>query len=343
VYLDVIHPDAIVHWHRDAEQRYEWMKYRVQVETAQPLTQVTRSKRYVWLTNEGWWMCDEPTEGADWPVTGGDVWGGAAGRVVFPESLPPVTEVVIGDGQSYMEDLGPLCKLLFNLQSELRTLERGACFPIMLWPRSGEQGDASITAGVLNALSYDDMQQHAPELLEFQGGPFEHYLARLDAEIGRLKEIGGTSTFFGAQRETAAALLVKFGNTDRKLANLAKSLEEWEERTLKVVAAWKGERYEEQELRPRYPRTFEAMDLERLEKGLETMDVVGAPRELMAEVLHKITNTLFPNADSQTQEKFDAALKRWEQGDGADARTRELASDDTATPDVPDLPDAQAE
>jgi hypothetical protein len=340
VYLDVIHPDSVTHWQRDDEGHYEWIKYRTQIEESGPLSPVSYRTRYVWMTGDGWWVCDEPQKGQQWTVVDSGVWGGERRRVQFPEARPPVTEVVIGDGESYMEDLGPLCALLYNLGSELRTLERGACFPILLWPQQGEDKQQSIVAGTLNALAYNDMQQHAPELMSFQNGPFAHYLERIDAEIGRLKEIGGTSTFFGAP-ETAAALLVKFGNTDRKLANLAKSLEDAEERILQTVAAWKGKQYEDDELRPRYPRTFEAMDLERLQKGLDTMDAVGAPRPVLGEVMRKIVLSLFPNADDVTTEKIESAISTWEQEDGADARADELSGYDSATPEVPELPDAE--
>lgn len=340
-YIETIHPDAIMDWQRDEDKHYVWIKYMTSSLVSEPLKPAVKVSKWVWLTGDEWWAVERKGKAIDeemqWDVTQSSKW-----PVVFPGGVCPVTEVIINDGESYMEDLGPVCMSLFNLHSELRTMEGSSCFPVLLYPEETPGNVKNIVVGPMNALPFSANGKHKPELMSFDSGPYQHYLERIEAEIKKLKEIGGTSTVFGSDRETAAALLVKFGNTDRKIATIAKGLADAERRILKIVAAWKGQKVEDADVTPIYPSTFEAMDQERVQTAMEILDQIAAPKYILGEAIKKLVGTLFPNAEPEKRESMEEEIDKWVTEDrGADESPDETMDRYSQTPSMPERPDAR--
>lgn len=335
--LRVVHPDNIIDWRTGKGGRLVAIKYKAQVDSQKTLLDEHKlTDRYCYVTPEGWfWVDDEKGTGRPSDeLTVGDsgVWPW------FGKDLPqrsPIVELSFFDGVSLLKDLAPAVVTWFNMLSELRELQRKQ-IPVFYAPESEAEQQSAATTKAVSTSAYWGVPfdcQVTPGFASPDAVCLNHYMAGIQLIAQWFDDILGTASVFGAQAEAAATLAYRFQITERKLQQMAASVERFELDVAEVVMLWHGKRLSDK-ITTKSTNSFDAVAVERFLEQLARMFGEIGPFPPIANMLmrKRAFSLVIPEVPEELREDLE---KEWElsveEESNADDMTGDNDNPDAAT------------
>lgn len=244
---------------------------------------------------------------------------GKGQREVLAEGAHPLREcpVLIFTEQGDFPAFGPFAALadlmrrLFNAESELDEIIRGATFPMLgiQVPEQTTPDDklaaakaAGETIGTQNLVVYSGS---APAWIAPPDGPARvcmDRIAQLKAEIDEVSLNVATPN----QRESGLAMSMRFQAINAELARFSGRMEDLER------SAWElSRRWLQMQGAPviQWPRDFQIADVQIELQILQDMQAAGMPAEVIAEQQRRIVSVQFGGIDQERADEIERAIE----------------------------------
>lgn len=310
--MRVVHPENILDWRLGRGGRLDSIKYKAKVELSDILGKSLVVDRYVFVTTEGWMYVDDTPEKknqAELTVTAAGMWPWY-GNSALPQRAP-IVELKFNRGLSDLHDIAPVWKRMFNMLSELGSLERNQR-PVFYAPddESPDQPGSTLTVGPKNWFGVPDGATCTPGFASPDATCLNHYLEMIKLYPEWIQEIMGTASIFGAQAEAAAALAYRFDVTNKKLKKAAKALSRFEIDCAEVVMLWHGKALGD-DISSEYQHSFDAVAVERLleQTSRLSQDLGPLPPTAVMLIQKRAFEAVMQDIDEQFREALEIEWK----------------------------------
>lgn len=148
--------------------------------------------------------------------------------------------------ETFFYDLAILNWKLYNLESELRELERAQVFSILTVPAASKEERERLTSmkiGTDNGLVYDPTGGGKPDYIAPPSDPTEHYLKRMEQTKDTIYQVANLE-FVGGVQQSGVALDFHFRECNSGLRTMAEQCEAAEREVAELVYGWQGSDFE---------------------------------------------------------------------------------------------------
>jgi hypothetical protein len=221
-----------------------------------------------------------------------------------------------------ISDIAYLDRAVANYLSNLDAIIQDQTFSQLAMPAQsvlpGEDAyDALIEMGSKRVFLYDGEGGAKPEYLSpdpRQAKLILDVINKIIIEIyhtiGMAGERTNTDNAVGADNASGVAKAYDFERMNSLLTSKADSLENSENRIIRLVMAWHGKKAPKEEL-VKYPDTFDVRSLYDEIAMAEKLMLVAAPDGVRREQMTQVIDKLFPRLARDLKQKLEAELKTW--------------------------------
>lgn len=207
--------------------------------------------------------------------------------------------------------IADVARRLFNAESELDEILRGATFPVLHQQvPEGTTNDQKLAAakvigetiGVHNLLVWSGSSP--PGFIAPPDGPARVYLDLIKRLESRIDEIGLNVAAVN-QQESGIAMRMRFAAINAELSRFAGRLENLERRAWDLSRRWLGF---SSSPTVQWHRDFNLADVEQELRILQSMQASAMPAEVIAEQQQRIVSVQFAGVDSDRMEQITQAI-----------------------------------
>ena len=219
---------------------------------------------------------------------------------------------------------------IYNLSSEIRTLQRSQGFSILVIPALNGKFPAGFTIGASNALAVPDTSKFLPQFVSPDVSVLAPYFDErkfLIESIYRQAKLAGVT---GVVETSGVSKSWDFRATNVALAQLARAVEDAERHVCALFGLWQGS--DEWALTVSYPEDFGVVDLDGEIKQAADFLALGYPPKVNTAVKARVLSYYFRSmspdeikdladaveqaGDDELQSGLDAAGDDAEEGEG---------------------------
>lgn len=207
--------------------------------------------------------------------------------------------------------IADVAKRLFNAESELDEILRGATFPLL--HQQAPEGSTAAqkveaakatgeTIGVNNMIVWSGTSP--PGFIAPPDGPAKVYMDRIAKLEQRIDEIGLNVAAVN-QQESGLAMRMRFAAINAELSSFAERMEDLERRAWELSRRWLGF-----QAAPvvRWHRDFNLADVGEELRILQDMQAAAMPAEVIAEQQRRIVSVQFAGLDAEAMDAITKAI-----------------------------------
>jgi hypothetical protein len=317
-----IDPRTMMDWSTTSGGRYRYLKTKEETNFTGVFTKRAMPSvhdigyLYKCYNDEGWWTIVQPKGGSDEfmkmfkaPM----VW--KSGEWPAKLSGPPIAVWRIGEtGESIVSEAAAAARMHYNISSALINTVYKTCFAMLTGPELAPGKSGMISTGEGNYLAVPESSQAGkwpqyPNYIQPDSGTFTIMIELLNLLFSAQRQMTGLG-FLESVGTTGPARRFDFAYVNAYLSSLVGDLAEGEHETMMVVSALHKETYTD-EMRAKYPDSFEAVDVEAFMASLKELADLDPPVEVVVEGLKRALTVVLGDAGVDKIQELEKVLDEW--------------------------------
>ncbi len=229
--------------------------------------------------------------------------------------IVPVVPLTVSDldlndifADSKIFEIAKINHRIYNALSELDEILRNQTFPILTLPVSNVALDRkqydNLILSTENAILYDPSSGGKPDFIAPPTGPTEAYERRIELMIDYIYRLASFE-FTGGVSKSGVAMAFDFQETNRTLANIARSIEDAEEKIVDIIGRWFD--IDVRKTVVEYPKDFSVLDFQQEVKNAIDLLSLDISKKFNVELKKKLVFTTLGDrlSESELQEIYD--------------------------------------